>query len=103
MARTTRTFVAIAVPGDRAANLGRLQALIAPEMPGARWVAPTHFHATPAFLGDVPDTDLDVVCRAVAEASVGFDPFELRLEALGVFPNPTRPRVVWVGLGGPGL
>ena len=103
MARTTRTFVAIAVPGDRASKLGRLQSLIAPELPGARWVAPSHFHATLAFLGDVPDLDLDPVCRAVVGAGAEFEPFELRLESLGVFPNPNRPRAAWVGIGGPGL
>ncbi len=101
MARTTRTFVAVAVPGDRASKLERLQTLIAPELPGAQWVLPGQFHATLAFLGDVPDTDLHAVCGAVAEASAGLDPFELRLETLGVFPGPSRPRVAWVGLGGP--
>jgi len=39
----------------------------------------------------------------VAEAAADSEPFELRLEGLGVFPDPARARVAWVGLTGPGL
>lgn len=99
MPDTTRTFVAVPIPADRAAKLERLQTLIAPEMPGARWVAPKHFHITLAFLGDVENTDLARVCNAVRESAAGFDPFYLSLEGLGVFPNAERPRVAWVGFG----
>src|SRR4051812_5974184 len=103
MSKPTRTFIAIPVPGDRAAKLGRLQSLVAADIPGARWVDPNQFHVTLAFLGDVDVGGLDPVCRAVAEASAGVDPFELRLEALGFFPSTIKPRTVWVGLTGPGV
>jgi RNA 2',3'-cyclic 3'-phosphodiesterase len=103
MPRLTRTFVAVAVPEALGAKLTRLQGLLAPEVAGARWSATSPFHVTLAFLGDVPDSELRTVCAAVAEASAGFEPFELRLEGLGVFPDPTRARVAWVGLAGTGL
>ena len=103
MPRTTRTFVAIAVPELLGTKLTRLQRLLAPEIPGARWSATPPFHLTLAFLGDVSDVDLKPLCEAVAGASADFEPFELRLEGLGVFPDPARARVAWVGLTGPGL
>jgi RNA 2',3'-cyclic 3'-phosphodiesterase len=103
MPRTTRTFVAIAVPELLGAKLARLQRLLAPEIPNARWSETSPFHMTLAFLGDVADVDLKPVCEAVAGAAADFDPFELRLEGLGVFPDPARARVAWVGLTGPGL
>src|SRR5918993_4268444 len=103
MARTTRTFVAIAVPELLGAKLTRLQRLLAPEIPGARWSEAHPFHLTLAFLGDVADVDLNPLCEAVAGAAADFEPFELRLEGLGVFPDPARARVAWVGLAGPGL
>ncbi len=53
---------------------------------------------TLAFLGDVLDQDLNTVCKAVAEASQPFSPFELRFESVGAFPSPARPRVLWAGL-----
>jgi 2'-5' RNA ligase len=103
MADTTRTFVALAVPGKLGKKLALLQTLIAPQMFGARWVDPAHFHVTLAFLGDVRHADLNEVCKEVSHTAAGFDALDLRLEGLGVFPNPTKPRTLWVGLTGPGL
>ena len=103
MASSSRIFVAFTVPDVQRTRLGRLQGLIAPEMPNARWVAPEMFHVTLAFLGDVPDVDLNTVCRAVASACEGFPPFTVNLQSLGAFPDPARPRVAWVGLTGPGM
>jgi RNA 2',3'-cyclic 3'-phosphodiesterase len=103
MARTTRTFIAVEIPGKLGHKLARLQSLLAPEVPGARWVEPTQFHVTLAFLGNVDDTDLNPVCKAVAEAASGFGPMTLRLEGLGAFPDPKRPRNLWVGMTGPGV
>ena len=103
MASTSRTFIAFSIPDIQRTRLGRLQGLIAPEIPNARWVTPEMFHVTLAFLGDVPDVDLNSLCRAVAEGCKGFKPFTVNLQSLGAFPDPTRPRVAWVGLTGPGI
>ncbi len=103
MARTTRTFIAVAVPDTLGQKLTRLQTLLAPELPGARWSETLPFHLTLAFLGDVADTDLNDVCLATTSAASALSPFELRLEGLGAFPDPARPRVVWVGATGPGV
>jgi 2'-5' RNA ligase len=101
MPKTTRTFVAIAIPAPLGERLTRLQELLAPAIPSARWSTSPPFHLTLAFLGDVPDCDLNIVCLAVAQASSPFTPFELRLEGVGAFPSPARPRVIWAGLDAP--
>ena len=98
MPKTTRTFVAIAIPSQQGEKLTRLQEQLAPEIPAARWSSSPPFHLTLAFLGDVPDGDLNAVCRAVAEACGPFSAFDLRLEGVGAFPSPARPRVIWAGL-----
>src|SRR5262245_25888205 len=85
MASTTRTFVAIAVPEPLGLKLQRLQELLAPDVPGARWSSAGSFHLTLAFLGDVADTDLPEICRSTAAASESVPPFTLRLEGLGTF------------------
>jgi 2'-5' RNA ligase len=103
MPKTTRTFIAVAVPDALGQKLTRLQTLLAPEMPGVRWTSALPFHLTLAFLGDVADTDLNDVCGATAAAAGAVESFELRLEGLGAFPSAARPRVVWVGATGPGL
>jgi len=101
--RTTRTFVAIPVPETLAAKLTRLQSLLAPDLAAVRWSMIPPFHLTMAFLGDVSDTDLNQVCRTVEETVAALPSFELRIEGLGVFPNPAKARVIWVGVTGPGL
>jgi RNA 2',3'-cyclic 3'-phosphodiesterase len=103
MPSSSRTFIALPIPQVQRTRLGRLQGLIAPELPNARWTEPDQFHLTLAFIGDVPDVDLNHFCRAVGEAAVEFDPFVINLQSLGAFPDADRPRVVWVGVTGPGL
>ncbi len=103
MPRTSRTFIGITVPKARAIKLQRLQTLIAPEVPTARWTPFEQFHLTLAFLGDVDERDLTEVCNAVAEVAQGFDPFDLSIMGLGVFPDLSKPRVLWAGLEGEGL
>jgi 2'-5' RNA ligase len=98
MAKTTRTFIALPVPASLGGQLTRLQTLLAPKVPAARWTSTLPFHMTLAFLGDVQDNDLNTVCKAVAAACLPFAPFELVLESVGAFPNPARPRVLWAGL-----
>jgi 2'-5' RNA ligase len=103
MPDTTRTFIALEVPAAQGEKLRRLQERLGPEVPGARWTTTEPFHLTLAFLGDVPHADLNEVCLAVARAAGAFGPLSLRLEGLGAFPGPARPRVVWVGVVGPDL
>ena len=98
---SARTFVALPIPEIQRTRLGRLQSLLAPDLPETRWVTPDQFHLTLAFLGDVPDLDLAPVCRAVGDAAKPFTRLTLNLQSLGAFPDPERPRTVWVGLAGP--
>lgn len=103
MRETTRTFIAIPIPEPIGLKLGRKQAELTPEVPGCRWTASSPFHLTLAFLGDIRNRDLNELCRAVAAATGPFERFELRLEGLGAFPSPQKPRVVWAGVTAPDL
>jgi 2'-5' RNA ligase len=100
MARSTRTFIALPIPNPLKSKLERLQRLIAPDLPGASWVEPAGFHLTLAFLGDVDDTHLNNVCKAVAEAVKDLPPFGLTIKGLGAFPDASKPRVLWAGIEG---
>ncbi|WP_165234645.1 RNA 2',3'-cyclic phosphodiesterase [Aquisphaera insulae] len=103
MPSSTRTFIAIALPEPVIARLRKVQNDLAPEFPAARWSHGGSFHLTLAFLGDVLDSDLSLVCRKVAEAAAPHRPFDLSLEGIGLFPNADRPRVIWAGLTAPDL
>src|SRR2546423_15116763 len=66
-----------------------------------RWVTPDHIHLTLRFLGNVPEESLTSLLQALEQATQGQTAFPLRARALGCFPHPARPRVLWVGLDDP--
>jgi 2'-5' RNA ligase len=101
MPRTTRTFIAVAIPAPLGEKLSRLQSELAPVLPGVRWTTTLPFHVTLAFLGDVDDRDLNGICKAVRDAVSIVPRFEARVEEIGAFPGPARPRVIWAGLTAP--
>ncbi len=59
-------------------------------------VEPEIMHLTLRFLGEVPNPTVDRVKEAMD--SVRFESFEAKFTGLGVFPNPRRINVVWVGI-----
>jgi 2'-5' RNA ligase len=101
MAETTRTFIAIPIPEPVGQTILHLQAELSPKVPGCRWSTSLPFHLTLAFLGEVPNRDLNELCLAVASVVEPFAPFEVHLEGLGAFPSLKKPRVIWAGLTTP--
>ena len=97
-----RTFIAAAVPAGTItflSNTGRdLAALLPPHC--VKWTRPEQIHLTLFFLGDTPTEKLPAVTTGLDGVAGRFAPFNLQLDKLGCFPNPRRPRVIWVGLQG---
>lgn len=96
-----RSFIAIELPDELKRTLVRLQAqLKASDSPSVKWVDPYGIHLTLKFLGNVTFKQIEEITRAMEKAAAGISPFRLEVKDLGVFPGPTKVRVVWVGLGG---
>jgi 2'-5' RNA ligase len=100
-----RLFVAVELPPDLQAQLADVQAAFAAQLPPrvVRWVRPDGIHLTLKFYGDVrgdrvPDfkAGLERVARTAGVGTAA----PLTLRGLGVFPNASRPQVLWVGLEG---
>lgn len=66
----------------------------------ARPVAPERWHITLAFLGDIDGGGVPAVRDGLAAVAAGVGPLRLRLAGAGVFPDPRRPAVLWIGLTG---
>lgn len=98
MARV-RTFLAIDLGKAIRDRCLALQDTLARGGAEVKWVEEENLHLTLLFLGEVVDRDLPKVCRAVADCSALHNPFALSVESVGCFPNPRRPRIVWVGVG----
>ncbi|GAB4539099.1 MAG: RNA 2',3'-cyclic phosphodiesterase [Anaerolineae bacterium] len=99
-----RSFVAVELPDEIKGVLAELQGDLKAQLPSkaVRWTRPESIHLTLQFLGDVAPGKVEGVAGALREVCARQTPFTFELEGIGVFPNPGRPRVVWVGVAEPG-
>ena len=96
-----RSFIAIELPDRVKRGLRELQAqLKAGSQAPIKWVDPANIHLTLKFLGNVAADRLDEITTAMTQAVQGTPSFSLEIKELGVFPNPRRVQIVWVGLSG---
>jgi 2'-5' RNA ligase len=94
-----RTFLAVDLGKTLRDRCVALQEGLARASADVKWVEPDNLHVTLLFLGEVEDREVPALCRAVAEVCADHEPFPASIEGVGCFPNPRRPRVVWVGVG----
>ncbi len=101
---TSRLFVALPVAESVRTALGDLMSTVAGgsievrSFGQPRWVRVDGLHVTLRFLGATPDEKLGVLGEALAAAASGVEPFSVTLSGAGSFPNPSHPRVLWIGI-----
>ena len=98
-----RAFIAIPLPADLLAQIGRLQRKLEIEVPprSVKWVRTTGIHLTLKFLGDTPVDKLPAIKSALGAVARYAPPCPFSVSDLGCFPNTNRPRVIWVGVQEP--
>jgi 2'-5' RNA ligase len=98
-----RAFVAIELDADVLRRVESLQERIRADLPPGliRWVRPEGIHLTLKFLGDTQGNRIEAVAQAMQDACTPIAPFTLSIGGLGVFPDPRRPRVLWLGMDEP--
>lgn len=99
--RNIRTFLALDPPEEVlleiAAIQNRLRKLIHGDI---RWVRPEGIHLTLKFFGDIPEDDVGKIAATVETAAEKEMPFSFAVGGVGFFPNPHRPRILWLGMNG---
>ena len=100
-----RTFIAVPLGKAIQDRCAALQQELGRGGADLKWVEYENLHVSLLFLGEVDERDVPDVCRVTTTACADLEAFTLTVEGVGCFPNPRRPRVVWVGLseGGPEL
>ena len=97
-----RLFCAVELPPEVRARAAAHAASLREDSEGARakvgWEREEKLHVTLKFFGDVSFARLDALERALARAAARSCAFATRLEGCGVFPNPARPHVLWLGV-----
>lgn len=101
--KAVRLFVAVDMPEEAE---DALEAAVAPwraRLDAGRWVGRDTWHVTLKFLGWVRPDLVEWVEEGCASVAAASRPFETSFTGLGVFPSPSRARVLWAGLAGLGL
>jgi 2'-5' RNA ligase len=95
-----RSFIAVELPDEIRHALAGVQEHLKRNVAGVRWVGPTSIHLTLKFLGDIAAEQVQPIAAAAMGAVQNEPPLSVGVCGLGAFPNPRRPRVIWVGIEG---
>ena len=99
--KNIRAFLAIEPPEEILQTVLRLQEKLKREVSGRlSWTRHGGQHLTLKFFGDVSPDDVESISRAVQNRLVSGWILNLKVEKLGVFPDPRKPRVLWCGTSG---
>ena len=93
-----RSFLAFELPHETKRAVAGVLKDVRNSGLNARWVKVDNIHLTVIFIGNIGAQDVPAIGDEVKEVSSEYAPFHISLRGLGVFPNPRRPRVLWVGL-----
>ena len=93
-----RVFIAVPLPADLKAELVALRQVLQRLPLEAAWVRDAGFHITLKFLGEVDSTQIGAIFSCMTATAKHYHPFALSLSGVGVFPNESGPRVLWVGV-----
>ena len=65
----------------------------------ASWSRPENIHLTLKFFGNVDPARVLVISAAAERVVKEFPPLQIAVGQTGVFPRPSRPQVLWIGVG----
>ncbi len=97
-----RLFFAIPVPEPARRLIGdvmdRVQASVGDGRARIRWVRVEGLHLTLRFLGPTPAERVDELTRSLDALAARTPGFTVLISQAGAFPNPVRPRTLWLGI-----
>jgi 2'-5' RNA ligase len=96
---TLRAFIGIPLPPALQQQIRTAQQSWQIVAPDIRWTKVENLHLTLRFLGEITESQIDPIYHCMQQAATGISPFTLTIEGMGVFPNLSRPRVLWLGIG----
>ena len=63
-----------------------------------KFVEPENLHFNLRFFREISDQEIETLKQKLEEVIKKFEPFDIEMKGLGVFPNKNYIRVVWIGV-----
>jgi len=93
----TRAFVAVECHDGRLhSRFAEAQGLIKATGASVKLVEVGNIHITLKFLGEIEDHQVAEVSQVIRD--ITFEPFQFKVEGVGVFPNLKRLKTIWAGI-----
>ncbi len=98
-----RVFCAVELPDVVRARLEDHISRLRKEVPdaAASWSRVENIHLTLKFFGNVEVNRIEKISAAAERAVKQFSTFPIGVGGTGVFPRPSRPQVLWIGVNDP--
>jgi 2'-5' RNA ligase len=93
-----RCFIAIEIPDTVKREIAEVADILKKYDADIKWVAVENLHVTLKFLGSTPEKLLPEIRESLLKAVSSFQPFYIKINGTGVFPNKKFPRVIWIGV-----
>ena len=99
-----RTFIAIDFPARITQKIDNIVSYLKTQTPAKaiKWVAAENLHLTLKFLGDFPKQNLGQLTAILDHELNQIAAFDILIEGMGMYPNNTNPRVIWLGISSGG-
>jgi 2'-5' RNA ligase len=95
--RKPKLFVGLALGPDTQARIAQVAQQLRDRGLNARYESTEKYHVTAAFLGWIDPSLTEPIRVAMQAVSKRMQPFNLRFDMVGGFPDDHRPRVVFLG------
>ena len=98
-----RVFCAVELPAEVRARLEDHILRLRKEVPdaAASWSRVENIHLTLKFFGNVEVKRIEKISAAAERVVKQFSTFQIGVGGTGVFPRPSRPQVLWIGVSDP--
>ena len=97
-----RIFIAIEIPQNIRVKITEitdyLQSKTSPT--AVKWVDYENLHLTIKFIGETKQEKIEEITKVLSQSLAHQAPFSLEIGVLGMYPNNTNPRVIWLGVTG---
>jgi 2'-5' RNA ligase len=103
MTASWRVFCAVELPDVVRARLEDHVRRLRKEVPdvAASWSRVENIHLTLKFFGNVEVKRIAHISEAAERVARQFSTFQIGVGETGVFPKPSRPQVLWIGVNDP--